>query len=308
MAGNAKIRIIFNPVANKGKGAQAEALMRPLVDADPRIEWCPTQYYRHAVDLAFQAGASGCERVIAAGGDGTVHEVVNGLMCLPERGRPAIGVVPIGSGNDLAGGLGVSRDPAKALRCAIASPLYSLDIGLLRDDSGREEYWLNTLGIGFDAVINIHSRQMRRLRGFWMYLAAALQTIFKNYTTYDASFEIDGLSWRDQLLMTILANGRREGGGFIVAPQAALDDGRGDFIAIRRIGIPRMVLTLLHFIRGTAHRLPYARTGTFQSLKLTASQPLYIHTDGEIFAGLDSTVRNLEVDILPGAVKVARDA
>ncbi len=305
IADKAKIRVIFNPIANKGKGREAEALLRPIAAEHGLVEWYRTEYRQHAVELAEQAGAAGCGRVVAAGGDGTVHEVVNGLMRLPADGRPAVGVVPIGSGNDLSGGLGIPSNLADALRRALSAPLRPLDLGLLIDETGRQEYWLNTLGIGFDAVINIRSRRLNRLRGFWMYLTAALQSILLNYTTYRGHFEMDGQAWQDDLLMTVLANGRREGGGFIVAPEASLVDGVGDYIAIRRIGVPRMFLTLAHFIRGTAGRLAHARTGTFRKLKLTSESPLYIHTDGEIYTGLDSTLRRLEVEILPGAIQVS---
>ena len=304
-AAKEKIRVIFNPIANKGKGREAEARLRPIAAEHGQVEWFQTEYRQHAVELAEQAGAAGCRRVVAVGGDGTVHEVVNGLMRLPAETRPAVGLAPIGSGNDLSGGLGIPDDPAEALRHAFHAPLRLLDLGLLTDETGRQEYWLNTLGIGFDAVINIRSRRLNRLRGFWMYLTAALQSILLNYTTYRGHFEMDGQAWQDDLLMTVLANGRREGGGFIVAPQASLTDGVGDYIAIRRIGVPRMFLTLAHFIRGSAGRLAHARTGTFRRLKLTSESPLFIHTDGEIFTGLDSTLHRLEVEMLPGAIQVA---
>src|SRR5690606_27440178 len=115
----------------------------------------------HAVELARQAAEEGCDLVIAMGGDGTVHEVMNGLMQVPAEKRPVMGVVPIGSGNDFAYSIGITQKSSYALAHALkAENVQPVDIGLMTDEHGRREYFDNTLGIGFDAVVTIRSHKL----------------------------------------------------------------------------------------------------------------------------------------------------
>jgi diacylglycerol kinase (ATP) len=237
-----------------------------------------------------------------------VHEVVNGLMRLPPAQRPELAIVPIGSGNDFAAGLGISTHPETALRQALSGQARLTDIGLIRDETGRSEYWTNTLGIGFDAVIDIRAKRLSRLQGFTMYLTAALQAILLNYTPFTFQADLDGQPWEETLLMLILANGKREGGGFRVAPGAQVDDGLLDYIGIRPISRPRMLHALTHFMRGTAHSLPYSRHGLLSRLELRSQQPLIIHCDGEIFAGLGSRIRHITIQAVPAALRLIRPA
>jgi YegS/Rv2252/BmrU family lipid kinase len=299
-----KIKLIFNPTANMRRAWPIAALLQPIVQEQGGGDWTGTVYPTHAAELAQRAAQDGYELIIALGGDGTVHEVVNGLMRLPAGQRPTLGIVPIGSGNDFASSLGISSHPETALRQVFTGQPRLIDIGLIQDEHGRSEYWTNTLGIGFDAIIDIHAKRLTRLQGFSMYLVAALQAILLNYTTFSFQANLDGESWQDTLLMLIIANGKREGGGFRVAPQASCEDGLLDFIGIRPIDRPRMLHTLTQFIRGNAHKLPYSVHGNLGHLELHSKQPLIIHFDGEIFAGLGSQTHQITVQAVPSALSM----
>src|SRR5512146_1688940 len=102
-----KVKLIFNPIANLGRAWPVAAALRPIVYELGGADWSGTVYPTHAIELARQAGEQGYELVVAMGGDGTVHEVVNGLMQVPAENRPQLGIVPVGSGNDFAYSLGV---------------------------------------------------------------------------------------------------------------------------------------------------------------------------------------------------------
>ncbi|MGB9799869.1 MAG: diacylglycerol/lipid kinase family protein [Thermanaerothrix sp.] len=300
----AAVCFICNPKANYGRAASLAAQLRPLVTNHYGAEWRETAYYQHAIKLAQEAAAEGVERIIAMGGDGTVHEVVNGLMALPPEERPAVGIVPVGSGNDFAASLGISPRPLEALQQALEGRPCPTDIARIYDDRGHSEYWTNTLGIGFDAVVNIRTRQVRgALRGLGVYLVAALQTILLNHQPYHLRLETDGQVWEEELLMLTLCNGRRQGGMFWMAPQGSPTDGQIDYVGVRTISRPKMLYTLPFFIRGKHDHLPYTCHGAFRHLILEADRPLYIHTDGEIYAGFDSTIRRLSVESIPGAIR-----
>jgi diacylglycerol kinase (ATP) len=302
---NSKTLIICNPLANQGKSRPiAEALVTETVKDDP-LEWRFTEYHGHAVELARQAAAEGYERIIGMGGDGTVHELVNGLMAVPASQRPALGIIPVGSGNDFSRSLGIPAEPKEALRAAAGLPARPVDVGLIRDDSGHSEYWTNTLGIGFDAVVNIRSRRIHFVHGFGIYFVAALQTILLNHSPMQISAQRDGGAWEDKLLMLVLCNGRREGGVFWVAPEASQNDGRLDFLAIRNIPRLLMLYTIPFLMKGTQDRLKYVAQGKFTRLDLHSDRPLHIHTDGEIYAGLDSQLHSLTIESVPAAVRMA---
>lgn len=298
------VKLIVNPNADLGRAWRMSADLRPVVDEFGGADWSGTVYPTHATELARQAAEDGYSLVIAAGGDGTVHEVINGLMQVPAERRPRLGVVPLGSGNDFSHNIGMDRRSVFALRQVFTGKLRKIDIGSLRDEHGRCEYWDNTLGIGFDATVAIRSRDIPVLRGMLIYLIAVLQTILLNHEAPRLKIDTDLENWDEEMLMLVLCNGQREGGGFFVSPSAQPDDGVFDYVGFRRVSRPMMLRLLPEVMKGTHQRFSQVRTGRFHKLELQSDRPLYVHTDGEIFAGFGMDVRSLSVEILPGAIEV----
>jgi diacylglycerol kinase (ATP) len=296
-----KVKLILNPVANHGRSLQVAADLRPLM-AEYNADWSGTDYPGHAAELARQAGEQGYDLVVAVGGDGTVHEVVNGLMQVPEKKRPALGIVPLGSGNDFAHILGLPDDPAEALQSALKGSPHVLDVARVRDQNGREEYFNNTLGIGFDGVVTIRSRKITRIHGFMMYLVAVVQTIILNFKPMNLHVETESETWDQATLMLTLGNGPREGGGFLVTPDAKLDDGILHYATIRKVSRLMMFRLIPEVMKGTHGRFKPVRMGTCRKMAVSSDVPLYVHADGEIYAGFGTDIRRLAIEILPGAV------
>ena len=297
-----KIWLILNPFANHGRSLQAAADLQPLT-AGYDAEWKGTEHPGHATELARQAGENGCDLVVACGGDCTAHEVVNGLMQVPEKKRPAFGIVPLGSGNDYAHILGVPEAPAEALSACLRGKPRALDVGSVRDGKGRVEYFDNTIGIGFDAAVTIHTRRMTAIHGFMMYFVATLQTILRNFNPMDLHVETDSEAWNQPTIMLTLCNGPREGGGFLVTPEAKLDDGILNYVTVRKISRLTMLRLVPEFMKGSQARFEQVRMGTCRRMTVTRRQPLYVHCDGEIFSGFGTDVRNLTIEILPAALR-----
>src|SRR5512144_2376629 len=187
-----KVKIILNPMADMGNAWKVANDLRPMITEYGNADWSGTVYPTHATELAKQAGEEGYERVIAMGGDGTVHEVVNGIMRLPKEQRPVLGVVPVGSGNDFAHALGIPLESDRALACALDGQPSPIDLGLMTDEHGRQEFFDNTLGIGFDTVVTIRSHRLPVVRGFLMYLTAVIQTIILNHDPALMQIDSDG--------------------------------------------------------------------------------------------------------------------
>jgi diacylglycerol kinase family enzyme len=174
----------------------------------------------------------------------------------------------------------------------------------MRDNRGRMEYWDNTLGIGFDATVTIRSRRVPVLRGFFVYLISVLQTIMLNHDAARLQVKTEAESWEDDLLLLVLCNGPREGGGFFVGPNARNDDQKLDYVGISRVSRPMMLRLLPEVMKGTHPRFRQVRMGTFEQMQIQSDRPLFIHIDGEIFAGFGSDVRQLAVEIIPGALEI----
>jgi YegS/Rv2252/BmrU family lipid kinase len=301
-----KIKIILNPMADMGNAWRAARDLRSITEEHGGIDWSGTVYPGHAIDLAKQAGEQGYDLVIAMGGDGTVHEVMNGLMKVPEEKRPVLGVVPVGSGNDFGHGIKASTAPAEALNRAINGEPTTVDLGLMTDGHGRKEYFDNTLGIGFGAMVTIRSHQLPLLRGFLMYLTAVIQTIILDHNPMKMQIEMDGQKMKESIIYLILCNGPREGGGFLVAPDAKIDDGLLDYAMITDVSRLMMFRIVPEVMKGTHGRFKEVKMGRCKKFTLASDRPLYIHADGEIFSGPGTDVRQVSLEILPNALKIIR--
>jgi diacylglycerol kinase (ATP) len=301
-----KIKIILNPMADMGNAWRAARDLRSITEDHGDIDWSGTVYPGHAIDLAKQAGEQGYDLVIAMGGDGTVHEVMNGLMKIPEDRRPVLGIVPVGSGNDFGHGIGASTKPAEALNRAINGEPSTVDLGVMTDGHGRREYFDNTLGIGFGAIVTIRSHQLPLLRGFLMYLTAVIQTIVMDHNPIRMQIEVDGKKLEESVIYLILCNGPREGGGFLVAPDAKIDDGTLDYALITNVSRLKMFRIVPEVMKGTHGRFKEVTIDRCKKFTLTADRPLYIHADGEIFSGPGTDIRQVSFEILPNALKVVR--
>lgn len=302
-----KVKLILNPMADMGAAWNVARDLRPIANEYAgQVDWSGTVYPGHAIELAKKAGEDGYDLVVALGGDGTVHEVVNGLMQVDVQKRPAMGVVPIGSGNDFAYANGIPMSANQAMSLALHGETQPVDLGLMTDANGRQEYIDNTLGAGFNAIVTIRSHRLPIVRGFMMYLTAVIQTIIMNFDPAHIEYETDEKSWAQETLMLVLANGPREGGGFYVAPSAKPNDGIMNFTVARSVSRLMMFRLLPEFLKGTQERFEQIDTGQFKTMHIKSNKPLYIHIDGEIYTNFGSNLRGLTVEIVPNALEVVK--
>ena len=300
------VKIIVNPAARRGDGLRLARELKSLAGERGDAVWVETQRAGHAVDLARQAAEEGCSVVAAVGGDGTVHEVANGLMRAAAEARPALGVVPIGSGNDFVVGAGLRADPQEALLSILSSrETRPLDLGRVRDNNGRDEYFVNVIGIGLDASVTYRARNMRWLRGFPMYLGALMRAMIQDFHTphVEIAFD-DGRSVSGPAMMIAVSNGTREGGGFNITPRADIADGVLDFAMIGPVSRARLLRIIPDVMKGTHERHPEIRFDRVRRLGLRSRQPLAVHFDGDMFAWHGDGVRELDISIVPGAIRL----
>ncbi len=303
-----KTCFVLNPQADRGRAHAAIAALRSRRDWPGETVWRLTRAPGEAVALARQAAREGWEMVVAAGGDGTVHEVVNGLMQVPTESRPRLGVLPIGSGNDFAWALGIPAGVEAAATVLREGAPRRVDVGLGRDEHGKAEYWVNTLGIGFDAAVNVRSRRIHLANGYLIYLLAALQTVIFEHRPLRFRFQSPDETWERELLMLAFCNGPREGGAFRLVPQADPCDGVLDYAHLSPVPRWRTVRALFKAMQGTHVGLPEIHLGQTRQVTVESDIPFKVHMDGEIYRGDESASRRLEITLFPAALEVQTGA
>jgi len=296
-----KVKIILNPMADMGNAWRVARDLRSITEQHGGVDWSGTVYPGHGIELAKQAAEGGYDMVVAMGGDGTVHEVINGIMQIREEECPILGVVPVGSGNDFAHAIGVPMKSDHALVHALNGEASKVDLGLMTDEHGKKEYFDNTLGIGFDAVVTIRSHRLPLLRGFIMYLTAVIQTIFLNHNPMSMQIETEDQKWEQSNLLLTVCNGPREGGGFMIAPEAKIDDGILHYAMIKKVSRPMMFRLIPEVMNGTHGRFKQVTMGACRKMIVSADRPMYIHADGEIYSGFGTDVRKVSFEILPAS-------
>jgi diacylglycerol kinase family enzyme len=287
--------VIFNP--HSGRGRASVRLERLRSQWGSHAAFWPTEHEGHGEDLALKAAGSGFTVVAAAGGDGTVHEVANGLL---RSGRPdvAFAVVPIGSSNDYAYSLGLDNG-------APPPPERRVDVGLVRDGRGRERHFVCCLGLGFNGKVTLEARRIKRLQGVALYGLATLRALWYHYACPPLSVSIDDqpATTMPTLMLSVLL-GRREG-GFVMAPQAELDDGQFDYVHtgnLSRLAVLRFLPRLA--LAGPPKNHPKVHLGRCRRFALQSPTPLTVHIDGEFFARPEDDVRDLDIRLLPQALRV----
>ncbi|GAB4477954.1 MAG: diacylglycerol kinase family lipid kinase [Anaerolineae bacterium] len=312
-----RMKIIVNPQSGRGHTRDLldtlyEVIGRLAAEAAAggrayEVEWALTERPEHATELAVQAANEGFDIVVGVGGDGTIHEVVNGLMQIEPERRPLLGALPVGSGNDFARNLGITIDLEQAARLLFQGQTRRVDVCVVSDGEGRHKYWANTLGFGFSGAATLVARSSRsRLRGLIFYLLIVLKTIFVHHRWHRVEVQIDDAPpMQREVSMVNLCNGPAEGSGFPVVPHARMDDGLISFGLMRRVSRLQMLYFLPIVMAARHPRLRrFFTMGDAQHVRIEADSPLTVHLDGEIFALPTSGVRRLDVMILPAMLTV----
>jgi diacylglycerol kinase (ATP) len=261
----------------------------------------PTSGPGHAEELARSAAAAGWPVVAAAGGDGTVHEVANGIL-QAGNSASALAVIPIGSANDYAYALGLgSKWWRQHDRPLERRPV---DVGRIECSSGKKRFFVNGAGIGFNGAVTFESRSIRGLQGVALYSIALLRALWRHYRFPMIEVEIDGLVRRCPTLALSSSLGKREG-NFLLAPQAKLDDGFFDYLQAGPIRWWEVLRYLPGMIFGklpTDH--PSLWLGRCRRMAIRAESPVFVHLDGELFSLPADQELNFQIDLLPCRLEI----
>jgi len=270
--------LLVNPTAGGGHAgrvaAEAEAAARLAWGTVERVD---TTGAGDAVGMASRAAEAGAERILVLGGDGTLHEAANGLLRAKVDQRPPIAILPAGTGNDYAKIAGtVGCRPAEAVRRLQRGTVRRFDVG-----EAWGEYFINSVGIGFDAEVAREINRSKRGGGILAYVAAVFKVVC-SFDAFEARVQADDREFTDRLLLLEIGIGPSVGGGFRLTPFARPDDGLLDICAIERQSVFGIVTKLPLAIFGRHTGLRAVRSFQTTHLAVESTQaPLHAQFDGE---------------------------
>lgn len=284
-------RIITNPTAGAGQAQARMANIRSLLtSAFPTAEWVESRTPEHLTELAAQAAHLNFEQVIVAGGDGTIHFAANGLAGT----QTALGIIPVGTGNDIATCIGLPKDLEAVVNRLTANRIRHLDIGQV----GNRIYCC-VLGVGLDtpALQYINSSKWRRSN--LLYSWSVVRTLM-TYQPRHLTLKCGDLHFNDDILFAAITNTRTYAGGIPITPLAQVDDGLLDVCIIPAMRFPQAVFTFTQVKTGRHVKMSKILTAQGTTVQLESTQPLPITLDGE----LTTLTTPVTVKVLPGALRV----
>lgn len=293
-----ELLFIVNPVAGHGRSLRVFGRLQAVLErvAGLRCVIWTTRGPGHATELAHRAGLEGYQRIVAVGGDGTVHEAINGLMALhpPVRERIAFGVVPAGSGNDFARNAGVPRDPGALAALLAGGPASPVDVGVVDG-----HYFGNVAGVGFDAeVARLANRLPKFVPGALTYVVSAV-SVLASYKNAGVRIHLDGRALERRVLLVAVGNGAAYAGGMLICPGARMNDGRFRVVVAGDLSRLSVLTTLPKVFSGRHLDHPLVEVFDAEEVRIEADRPLAVQADGEIVARTPTTLR-----LVPMALRV----
>jgi YegS/Rv2252/BmrU family lipid kinase len=308
--------VIINPIAGRGRVKKHwQDIRQGLVEAGIEFDLAETSAPLEAISIAQQA-ATKYKTVVAVGGDGTIHEVVNGLLLASkELETIALGVIPLGNGDDFAKMIPPQTtigskvfDWREAINKISRAQTMLFDVGRMSDTQLNLEndnvphYFMNGMDIGFGAQAALNFTKVPKfLSGMAAYLAAIMKTLV-DYHIHEVTIQIDDQApFRQSTTMTAITNGRCFGSGFWVCPNAEIDDGLLDVMVADGIGRLRILRLIPKITKGTHLNEPILSNHQARRVLINSEKPFVVEADGEIPY---SQTRHLEIQILEKKLRV----
>ncbi|MCA1771270.1 MAG: lipid kinase YegS [Halomonas sp.] len=286
-----------NPALREAVAEQRKAGMLISV----RVTW-EAGDAEHFAEVAVDMGMT---HVIACGGDGTVNEVMNGLMRLDKDRRPIMGIVPLGSANDFATSVGLPLEPSEALSAASTLSDYPIDVVKLGAESDTESvtsYYVNMMTGGFGAEITSSTPKMlKRMLGGGAYSLMGAVKAWR-HRSYPGTLHWDDQEESTSLLLLAICNGRQSGGGQVLAPKAKLDDDHLDILVVKDFLTAKALPDLVSELQSFPSQGRFVRYVSADALSVTTladDPPWPLTLDGE-----ERHYRRFRAEVVPLAIRV----
>ncbi|MCF7794222.1 MAG: diacylglycerol kinase family lipid kinase [Candidatus Cloacimonetes bacterium] len=301
-----KFEIILNPVAGKDYAPKHIPVINKFLEENNcKYEIHLTHQPGHAINLAQDFARKENTAVIAAGGDGTCNEVINGLMLAKEEldHLPLFGVLPIGRGNDFAYGAHIPDKLAESLNVLISGHSQKMDVGLIAGgDFPQGRYFGNGIGVGFDTLVGLEAAKMKHIHGAAGYAIGAIKVLIKYPPAPEVELKFDDTILQINPALVSIMNGNRMGGTFFMSPEANNNDGILNLCMTKQGNRRELLKAMLHYTKGTQQSLENTTTLQSPSFSLEAkSGHLAVHADGETIC---QAGKKIDVKCIPSAINI----
>ena len=297
------VAVVLNPASGGGAGRRQRPLIeRGLAERGVTATVYETNASGDAERVARNLSESGSAVVVAAGGDGTIHEVANGLMRARVAQRGTLGVIPVGTGNDFVKVVPGARTFEQAIATIAQGRIQQFDVGRVRWHD-QDEYFVNGMGTGIDVEVVRQLRKVPQLPGPLKYLLGLLRALVY-YKAVNLRAHLDEQRLEQRVMIIAVGNGICQGGGFYLAPEASPSDGQLDVCVVDRLSLLGIARVIPKVLRGTQKGDPAVLMRTARSIRFEAAdeRPLFFHLDGELRE--PPGLRALDIEIVPAALPV----
>lgn len=268
-----RIRLIVNPAAGGGRGHRwLGRAARHLARLGAEVEVIESRDREHLIELGRDAGNESWDRVVACGGDGTLHLLIRQM----DLTRCTVGILPSGSGDDFARALGIPRDVEAACELLLCSSIREVDVALANGIR-----YLGVAGLGFDSIVARYANEHAKfLPGALVYLYSILR-VLPQFRPYQVAIERDGARSDQEIMFAAVGNSSRYGGGIRIVPTAVIDDRQLDLCVVNRCGKGALLRTLPLAYSGRHVRREYVTLERGARFRFESDEPLEVFADGE---------------------------
>lgn len=298
---------IVNPVAGSGRGLNDWPFISKLLrDHEIMHDYVFTERKYHAIELAVEAINNGYRKIIIVGGDGTIHEVVNGMFIQKDVPTQDIllSVIAVGTGNDWIRMFGIPFKYSEAIKAIAAGHSFLQDVGHLSYHEShykQSRYMANVAGIGFDAAVNRRYNHLKEMgkRGKWIYIWSTLKEVLRYSSTGVKIWVDDQLVVNNLIYSSTIGIGKYNGGGMIQMPEAVADDGLFDITVIRRLSKFGVLIRFKSLYNGKIYRLRNVSLLRGRKIRIESSPEIAVEVDGEALG-----YSPFEFEIIDKAIRV----
>ncbi len=301
-----KAQIILNPFANSwGAQNHADAIRRAFDRANIAYDMLVTTRPHQATEVAHAASLNGVDMIVAAGGDGTINEVLNGMVRDDNLPTKPLGIIPIGTGNDFSDMQGLNIGIEAMVQSFKQGNTRQIDVGRLTTSTisavsatsaTHHHYFDNNCALAMEPMIALTNQRNKRFKGRLGYIYAVLKALL-NLQAWEMEVVWDGGRYDGRVLLFSVCNGPRTGSTFMMYPAAKVDDGILDVVMIPEVPMRTVLNILPRLLNGTHLRHPAVRSFQAREITIKSSPGTPIHADGEIIA---EAAEHIHYQLLPG--------
>ena len=293
-----KIELIYNPHSGGGRGSNlAPLVIDILMDRGHIVKDHQTLYHEHATEIVKHLDLNNCDAIVSVGGDGTMYEVLNGIIKNKScKKLPAFGVIPVGTGNSFSQDLGMKnwRDGVKAIDKGKKKA-----VDVMKFHTEKEDYYsVNCIGFGLPTDVCINGNKYKKYIGKAAYTASALVEIMR-FSPFTLKFEVDGVKHEKQSILANFSNSTIFGGNMKISPNSVINDGKIEFVVLENMPKGEILKALPLLYKGKHLSNPNVTVYEGKKFKVETFPEKILNPEGEIFG-----VTPLDVEVMPGKLEM----